>query len=350
MPDSNPGLSPSRTAELVEALREMDRIQQDTDEYGGREIAWYYTRERVEKILGLAPGALDNPPTADDGAGKTEATPSGPWRPTWATHPGETLREWMDEAGMGEVELAELTGIHDDDLSHLLRGTASVTEDMAGRLQRRTGVSAAFWLNMQALYDERTTTVPLDALRNLLDAIPLRNQGPDAGGMLDAAAAMLDAVADDVEAARRHEPDLDCDRIIRALRTRSAAARRRALRAAAEHAADYAQLVVPGQARLLSGRRWPGTDAHGVLAEVAAADLDAVLAQSGFAGTLEPGRETAMPPVVSGGTVPSGEAVSSGLDHPRAGMTREILVDRGHGEHVHLHVWAYPTPDSPDPR
>lgn len=48
--------------ELVEALREMDRLQQYTDSYGGREIAWYYARDDIEDILRIPRNSLDNAP------------------------------------------------------------------------------------------------------------------------------------------------------------------------------------------------------------------------------------------------------------------------------------------------
>lgn len=45
--------------ETITLLREMDRTQQETDESGGREVAWYYFREQFEDALGLDRGALD---------------------------------------------------------------------------------------------------------------------------------------------------------------------------------------------------------------------------------------------------------------------------------------------------
>jgi hypothetical protein len=45
--------------EVIELLRAMDETQQQTDEEGGAEVAWYYFRENFEALLGLASGALD---------------------------------------------------------------------------------------------------------------------------------------------------------------------------------------------------------------------------------------------------------------------------------------------------
>jgi hypothetical protein len=53
---------------VIAALREMDSTQQETDEYGGAEVAWYYYRDQVEDALGLDRGALDNPPSDEEEA------------------------------------------------------------------------------------------------------------------------------------------------------------------------------------------------------------------------------------------------------------------------------------------
>jgi len=46
-------------ARLIELLQGMDRTQQQTDEDGGREVAWYYYRDRIEDTLGVERGTLD---------------------------------------------------------------------------------------------------------------------------------------------------------------------------------------------------------------------------------------------------------------------------------------------------
>jgi hypothetical protein len=57
---SEPAPTPDqRIAHLVELLQNMDRTQQETDEDGGREVAWYYYRDRIEDALGVERGTLD---------------------------------------------------------------------------------------------------------------------------------------------------------------------------------------------------------------------------------------------------------------------------------------------------
>ena len=48
-----------RRGALIKLLRDMDRTQRETDEDGGREVAWYYYRDGIEDALGLDRGALE---------------------------------------------------------------------------------------------------------------------------------------------------------------------------------------------------------------------------------------------------------------------------------------------------
>lgn len=49
----------TQRGELVELLRGMDRTQRETDEDGGREVAWYYYRDQIEDALSVDRGTLD---------------------------------------------------------------------------------------------------------------------------------------------------------------------------------------------------------------------------------------------------------------------------------------------------
>jgi len=46
-------------APVIQALRDIDWQQKETDWSGGAEIAWYYGRDSIEDALGLERGALD---------------------------------------------------------------------------------------------------------------------------------------------------------------------------------------------------------------------------------------------------------------------------------------------------
>lgn len=70
-------------------------------------------------------------------------------------HPGETLREDLDELGMSAAELARQIQVPVNHITEILNGRRSITGDAALRLGRYFGVSGEFWLNLQKLYELR---------------------------------------------------------------------------------------------------------------------------------------------------------------------------------------------------
>jgi addiction module HigA family antidote len=73
-------------------------------------------------------------------------------------HPGETIKEdYLVPLGMSVNRLAGALGIGAARLNEIVRGERGITADTALRLARCFGTSAEFWLNLQSLYDLRTT-------------------------------------------------------------------------------------------------------------------------------------------------------------------------------------------------
>jgi len=70
-------------------------------------------------------------------------------------HPGETLREDLDELGMSTAELARQIEVPVNRITEILNGRRSITGDAALRLGRYFGTSGEFWLNLQKLYELR---------------------------------------------------------------------------------------------------------------------------------------------------------------------------------------------------
>jgi addiction module HigA family antidote len=68
-------------------------------------------------------------------------------------HPGEILREQMEELGLSANALATKLGVPPNRISTILRGTRSVTADTALRLGRFFGQTPEFWMNLQQTYD-----------------------------------------------------------------------------------------------------------------------------------------------------------------------------------------------------
>ncbi len=70
-------------------------------------------------------------------------------------HPGETLREDLEELGMSAAELARQIAVPVSRITEIINGRRSITGDTALRLGRYFGTSGEFWLNLQKLYELR---------------------------------------------------------------------------------------------------------------------------------------------------------------------------------------------------
>lgn len=69
------------------------------------------------------------------------------------THPGYYIRENVIPQGMSVTDAAKLLGVGRPALSNLLNGKASLSPDMATRIEKTFGVSAHELMDMQAAYD-----------------------------------------------------------------------------------------------------------------------------------------------------------------------------------------------------
>src|SRR5437660_11689999 len=70
-------------------------------------------------------------------------------------HPGEHRAEELATLSMSAAELARKISVPTNRITQILNGTRSVTGDTALRLGHFFGTTAAFWLNLQSLYDLR---------------------------------------------------------------------------------------------------------------------------------------------------------------------------------------------------
>jgi antitoxin HigA-1 len=68
-------------------------------------------------------------------------------------HPGEYLRELLDELGLSQYRLAQDIGVAPMRISHVVRGQRPVTAELALRLGRYFGQSPRFWMNLQTRFD-----------------------------------------------------------------------------------------------------------------------------------------------------------------------------------------------------
>jgi HTH-type transcriptional regulator / antitoxin HigA len=70
----------------------------------------------------------------------------------WTLHPGAILREWLDENGETQADLARIVGWSQKFVSHLITGKATLTLNTALLLEEHTGVTAQFWMNAETSY------------------------------------------------------------------------------------------------------------------------------------------------------------------------------------------------------
>src|SRR5882762_2322665 len=69
------------------------------------------------------------------------------------THPGSYIRENVIPKGMSVTNAAKLLGIGRPALSNLLNGKASLSPDMATRIEKTFSVSAHDLMDIQTAYD-----------------------------------------------------------------------------------------------------------------------------------------------------------------------------------------------------
>ena len=70
------------------------------------------------------------------------------------SHPGEILKmELIDGRGLTIGKASELLGITRPTLSNIMNGKASVTSNIALRIETVFGGSAKFWVRLQSSFD-----------------------------------------------------------------------------------------------------------------------------------------------------------------------------------------------------
>ena len=92
------------------------------------------------------------------------------------TTPGEVLaEEFLAPLGVTQYRLAKDIGISPRRINEIVHGKRAITPDTALRLGKYLGVSAEFWLNLQARYDLQTAERKADFLSSIhrCPALPL---------------------------------------------------------------------------------------------------------------------------------------------------------------------------------
>ncbi len=86
-------------------------------------------------------------------------------------HPGEFLREILEERGLSQAHFARVIGVSPMRISHVVKGARPVTAELALLIGRAFGQSPQYWLNLQGAYDlklaERAIANQLKAVAEL---------------------------------------------------------------------------------------------------------------------------------------------------------------------------------------
>ncbi|MCY4104898.1 MAG: HigA family addiction module antitoxin [bacterium] len=100
-----------------------------------------------------------------------------PYSPDYATPPGWTLEETLEELSMSQAELARRTGLSTKHINQIVRGKVPITTDTAWRLERATGVPDRLWNNLESRYQEHRARLAEEAELaqqvDLLERLPI---------------------------------------------------------------------------------------------------------------------------------------------------------------------------------
>jgi addiction module HigA family antidote len=80
-------------------------------------------------------------------------------------HPGELIGDTLEELGVSVTAAAKVLGITRQQLHNLISGRSRVTAEMAVRLEKALGSTAAAWLRMQMNHDLAQVRARGDSIR-----------------------------------------------------------------------------------------------------------------------------------------------------------------------------------------
>jgi len=71
-------------------------------------------------------------------------------------HPGEFLKEILDDLGISQAGFAHAIGLSPMRISHIAKGKRPINAEMALLFGKSFGQSPQYWINLQAAYDLKT--------------------------------------------------------------------------------------------------------------------------------------------------------------------------------------------------
>jgi addiction module HigA family antidote len=78
-------------------------------------------------------------------------------------HPGEHVKEFMDDFGLTMNQLAKALHVPPNRITAIIKGTRGISAETAMRLARYFGTSVQMWMNLQARYEMEVARDAFDA-------------------------------------------------------------------------------------------------------------------------------------------------------------------------------------------
>jgi plasmid maintenance system antidote protein VapI len=75
------------------------------------------------------------------------------YNPNKVSHPGETLRDWLDERVMTRHCLSAISGLHINCINLIINGDMNIIPVYARKLEKAGAGTEKFWLKRQEIYD-----------------------------------------------------------------------------------------------------------------------------------------------------------------------------------------------------
>lgn len=76
------------------------------------------------------------------------------WRVSDAIHPGEFLKDAIEENNVSQIELAKRIGVHKKLINDIVNGKNPITRETAYKLSKIFELSTEYWVNLQKIYED----------------------------------------------------------------------------------------------------------------------------------------------------------------------------------------------------
>lgn len=92
-----------------------------------------------------------------------------------ACHPGEYVKDIIDDMGITQDEFAFRMGVSGKCVSEIINRKCRITPELAGKLSAMTGMESEVWMNLQAVYDSKileiNAEIDLDKQKSVLSKL-----------------------------------------------------------------------------------------------------------------------------------------------------------------------------------